>query len=87
MGEALSQLDWWQIVITVAPVIVTMVVGYFATSKKFEAVLHAIDQTDDIPAALASALADGKLTAEELNVIKLEVEEAIAAIKAIGASE
>ena len=69
-------INWIEVAMVAAPVIVTAIVGFINQGGKLERIMHAIDQSDDITAAAVNALKDGKLTKEEIELIAKEVNEA-----------
>lgn len=74
-------MDWMDILYNGAPVIVGVVATMFW--GKMEKVLKALKELSDVLNVLTKSLADASLTKEELDAIKKEGFEALAAFKAI----
>lgn len=72
-------MDWGQVVIIGVPI----VLGLGFVWVKAEKALRALDEAGDIFELLPKILDDKKLTPEELVLLKKEVNEAVAAFKAI----
>lgn len=72
----MDNINWLEIVMVAAPVLVTAIAGFINQGGKLNRIMHAVDQTDDVTAAVVNAMKDGKLTKEEIELISKEVGEA-----------
>ena len=72
----MDSINWVEIVMVAAPVLVTAIAGFINQGGKLNRIMHAVDQTDDVTAAVVNAMKDGKLTKEEIELISKEVSEA-----------
>ena len=72
----MESINWFEIVMVAAPVIVTAIFGFVNQAGKLDRIMYAVDQTDDVTAAVVNAMKDGKLTKEEIELIAKEVNEA-----------
>ena len=81
MGEFLAAFDWQSILYNGVPLGVGVVLAAFW--GKSQKVLNALKELSDVLSVITKALEDKKLTAEELEQIKVEGKEALAAFKAI----
>lgn len=72
----MDSINWLEIVMVAAPVLVTAIAGFINQGGKLNRIMHAVDQTDDVTAAVVNAMKDGKLTKEEIELISKEVGEA-----------
>lgn len=69
-------INWMEIIMVAAPVLVTAIAGFINQGGKLNRIMHAVDQTDDVTAAVVNAMKDGKLTKEEVELIAREADEA-----------
>ena len=72
----MDSINWLEIIMVAAPVLVTAIAGFINQGGKLNRIMHAVDQTDDVTAAVVNAMKDGKLTKEEIELISREVSEA-----------
>ena len=72
----MDNINWLEIIMVAAPVLVTAIAGFINQGGKLNRIMHAVDQTDDVTAAVVNAMKDGKLTKEEIELISKEVSEA-----------
>jgi hypothetical protein len=63
--------------------VVSIALGVSLVWNKAEKILHALKELADVLVVIAEGLSDQTLTAEEIELIKKEAGEAIAAFKAI----
>ena len=69
-------INWLEVGAIVLPAIVGAAWGFVNNNGKLNRIMHAVDQTDDVTAAVVNAMKDGKLTKEEIELISKEVSEA-----------
>lgn len=72
----MESVNWIELIIPAIAVLVPVIWGFMNNSGKLDRIMHAVDQTDDVTAAVVNAMKDGKLTKEEIELISKEVSEA-----------
>ena len=72
----MENVNWIELIIPAIAVLVPIIWGFANNNGKLDRIMHAVDQTDDVTAAVVNAMKDGKLTKEEIELISKEVNEA-----------
>jgi|GEM_PF-5371332 len=72
----MESVNWMELAVGAVLVAAPVIVGFMNNNSKLKSIMHAVDQSDDVTAAVVNAMKDGTLTREEVELIAKEIREA-----------